>query len=166
MRMVPRKRQLITVLLAASMGGCESRVWTGPLASAADSMFPSVPRIGCDTAGVDFGFDRVELPLHSCQAVRGDTTFAVLADSRRKVLILTKAMRVDSARQMAFHDSIQFAVGTLYEAPAICPQSDDRSVTEARIWKTLDRQIELKNVMHDRVVMELRVNHPGCHVGG
>jgi hypothetical protein len=164
----PSRLAFLLTVVQATVGltACDRRTWTGPLASAADSMFPLPPPEPCDTSSVDFGFDRVALPTRACQVVRGDTTFAILADSRGKVLILTKAVTVDPARQAAIHDSLQFAIGTLYEAPAICPQSDDRSVTEARIWKTLDRQIELKNVMDDQVVLELRVNHPGCHIGG
>ena len=158
---------LLTVIQATvSLTACDHRRWTGPLASAADSMFPSPPPEPCDTASVDLGFDRVELPIRACRVVRGDTTFAISADGRGKVLILTKTMSVDPTRQAAIHDSLQFAIGGLYEAPAICPQSDDRSVTGSRIWKTLDRQIELKNVMDNQVVLELRVNHPGCHIGG
>ena len=149
---------LITAAMAIAMA-CERRVWTGPLASAADSVFPSRPTAGCDTTSTDLGFDGVALPLRSCQQVRGDTTFAVVSDSRRKVLMLTKAIGVDAGRQAALRDSLQFAIGTQYEAPAICPQG-------ARIWKTLDRQIELTNVGEEQVVVELRVNHPGCDPAG
>ena len=128
-------------------------------------MFPTPPE-RCDTASVDFGFERIELPVRTCTARRGDTTFSVLADNGGRVLILTREMTVDPSRQAAVHDSLQFAIGTLYEAPAICAQGDDPSVTEARVWKTLDRQIGLRNVMADRVVLELRVNHPGCDAAG
>lgn len=159
-------RLLVTGLIGVSAATCERRVWTGPLASAADSMFPSAPTAGCDTIADDSGFDRVALPLRSCRSSRGDTTFVVLADGRRRVLILTRAMTVGASRQAAVHDSLQFAIGTKYEAPSICPQGADLGVTDVRIWKTLDRQIELRKLLEDRVVLELRVNHPGCQVGG
>jgi hypothetical protein len=73
---------------------------------------------------------------------------------------------VDTTRQRALHDSIQFAVGESYGAPVICPQSDDRAETEVRLWNTLDRQLVLKNSGRDKVLFELRTDHPQCHRGG
>jgi hypothetical protein len=94
--------------------------------------------------------------------VRGDTTFALLSDSRGKLLIVSRRLRVDSIRQATVHDSLQFAVGTDYGAPAICPEGDDPTETEVRRWNTLDRQIVLKNVMSDEVWLDLRIDHPVC----
>ena len=125
---------LLTAVQAVGLAACDRRTWTGPLAAAADSVFPTPPE-RCDTASVDFGFERIELPVRTCTARRGDTTFSVLADNGGRVLILTREMTVDPSRQAAVHDSLQFAIGTLYEAPAICAQGDDPSVTEARVWR-------------------------------
>jgi hypothetical protein len=152
--------------IAVGAAGCERRTWTGPLAYAADSIFPSLPASGCDTTSVDLGIERVALPLRSCRVSRGDTTFAVLADGDRRVLLLSRTLTVDSARQMVVHDSIQFAMATVYEAPAICAEDDDLAESEVRVWKTLDRQITLKNLMATQVLLELRVNHPGCDGSG
>jgi hypothetical protein len=151
--------------IAMSAAGCDARTWTGPLAAAADSAFPSPPPAGCDTVAVAFAFERVALPLRSCEISRGDTAFAVLVDDQRKVLVLSKRLTVDPARQMLVHDSLQFAIATGYEAPAICPEDDDPAESEVRVWKTLDRQITLKNLRADQVAIELRVNHPGCEAG-
>jgi hypothetical protein len=111
---------------------------------------------------VELGIDRVELPIFSCELTRGDTTYHLVADNGRRVLILSRTFAVEPARQPAIHDSLQFAIATRYEAPAICRDAQGRSESEVRIWKTLDRQIALKNVGADRILLELRVNHPGC----
>jgi hypothetical protein len=150
------------VPIAMSAAGCDRRTWTGPLASAADSVFPSRPTARCDTVVTDLGFERVVLPLRSCAMSRGDTAYSVLADGQRKVLILGRRLPVSPARQMLVHDSLQFAIATTYEAPAICPEDDDPAESEVRVWKTLDRQITLKNLSATQVLIELRVNHPGC----
>ena len=157
---------LLTALTAVTLTSCERRTWTGPLAVAADSVLPTRPVEGCDSATVDMGFGNVKQPLRSCAVVRGDTSFQVMFDSRSRALIVTRAFHVDSARQALVHDSLEFVVGSQYEAAVICPQSDDLASTDVRIWNTLDRQIELRKFGFDQVVLELRTNHPGCHAGG
>ena len=162
----PWIRAGVGIALLAASAGCEQRTWTGSLASAADSVFPSDPTAGCDTANASFGFDDVALPLRLCQVVDADTTFAVLSDAERKVLVVTRAWAVDSLRQMTIHDSLQFAIATLYAAPFICAEIDGVGETEVQIWRTLDREITLKNVENNLVVVEVRANHPGCREGG
>ena len=165
--MVLRKHLLWAAItqVAICTAGCDRRTWTGPLGSAADSVFTSPPTARCDTVSVGLGFERVELPLRSCRLSRGDTAFVVLADQQRRVLVLSKSLTVDPARQMLVHDSLQFAIAMRYEAPAICPEDEDRAESEVRVWRTLDRQITLKNLMENQVSIELRVNHPGCETG-
>ena len=129
---------------------------------AADSVFPARPSDGCYAPSSEVGFDEVERPLELCAATRGDTTFTVLSDRSRRVLALSRTIRVDSALQDLVHDSIEFSVGSRYEAPRICPLAKDSTETQLRIWRTLDRQIELANLGSDRVILELRTDHPDC----
>ena len=154
-------RSGLTLLILATALSCDRRVWTGPLASAAYSAFASAQPSSCEAVTGDLGFVGVRLPLRSCGLVRGDTTHTVVFDDRRRVLILSRLVLVDPARRMAIHDSLQFVLGTVYEAPAICRDGDYADETALRIWKTLDRQIALRNV-GDGVVVELRTDHPGC----
>jgi hypothetical protein len=160
------RRSALAILTLASLLACDRRAWTGPLGPAADSALASAPPLDCDTLSGDLGFIDARLPLRSCGLVRGDTTYTVVTDSRRRVLILSRSIRVAPSRQMIVHDSLQFALGTVYEAPAICEDGVERDETEVRIWKTLDRQVALKNLRDDGVLLELRTDHPGCEDAG
>ena len=161
-------RVLVTCLLIAtalgSLSACDSRVWKGPLAMAADSIFRARPVEGCDSAGVDH-FEGAEVPVASCRSIRGDTTLIVVSDRDGRALIVSRVIAVDSVRQAAVHDSLQFEVSNDYQAPIICPQVGDSVESGVRLWNTLDRQIVVKNQGVDRVILELRTDHPACRGG-
>lgn len=151
--------------LVAVLASCDTRTYKGALSGAADSAVDGAVLSRCDTARVDFELTDVRLPLRSCGITRADTAVTIVLDGDSKALIVSRAIAVDSGRQRAVHDSIQFALGALYEAPVICPESDGLAETDVRLWRTLDRELVLKNVGATRVVFELRTDHPRCHEG-
>lgn len=161
LRLLRLLRSLPLAVLALACTACEGGTWTGPLRASADSLLPSLAAAACDTASIAFGFP-VEQPTRTCKEVRGDTAFTVVSDAQGLILVLTRAITVDSTRQMILHDSLQFELGTRYDAPNICPDVDGAVERERRIWRSLDRQIELKSRGLTQLIVEVRADHPGC----
>jgi hypothetical protein len=151
--------------IVGSLAGCDQRAWSGPLASAADSIFSARPTSGCEATGTDLGFADARLPLLSCTVTRGDTTLVVTGDAEGKAVMVARAFVVDATRRAELHDSLQFAIGAEYGAPVICPQGEDGTETGVRLWNTLDRQLVLKSQGANGIRFELRVDHRGCPKG-
>jgi hypothetical protein len=149
-----------------ALAACDARTFKGPLAAAADSAAGGMTLSQCDTANVDLGFPKARLPLRSCELTRSDTTVSLILDGGGQALVVRRVFPVDSTRQRALHDSIQFLLGGVYGAPFICAPSGDPARREVRLWKTLDRELVLESQGPTQIVFEIRADHPSCEEVG
>jgi len=151
------------LLLVFFTTACADQRWRGPLAMVADSVFESLPEEGCDTTSVTFGFAEARLPLHACVRSSSGGSHLVLHNADRFVLVVSHTFRVDSASQLRLYDSLYATFYVAYGSPIVCLPSDDQTVLDEVLWSPPARQLSLRRLGFDQVLMESRINYSGCY---